>query len=264
MKYRCATIELGSAPARGNRQQGEKSMSNPSPTSVGVFECARWCSRLIRTPALIALVASASALHAQTIVPNANLDTELPPWSQLLSSAPDPVGVGATPAWVASPDLNNSALSGSAMVHIDAAASATNAISGMAQCFDFITATSVGFLNYGMSFRVPATTTEDGSVSATVEIRLFSSSGCSGFISGGAQGQTLAPANVAPSTWYSLGDNSFVPAGAPVMAASAEVRGYLRRTGANPAQSDYPINLDHFVLVLNSTTPVELTHFVVD
>ena len=66
------------------------------------------------------------------------------------------------------------------------------------------------------------------------------------------------------TTWYRISDNNFVPNGAPVMAASAEVRGYMRQTGATATQPDYAINLDHFVLVLNSTTPVELIRFQID
>jgi hypothetical protein len=230
---------------------------------VGAFACTAWRNTVFRTAATLVFVACVPGAHAQTIVPNPNLDTQLPPWSQFLSSAPDPVGAGAAPTWVASPDMTGSTLSGSAAVHIDASGSA-NAVSGMAQCFDFGSAATVNFFNYGMSFWVPPSTTEDGSVSATVEVRLFSGSGCSGFLSGGSQGQILTAANVTHSTWYNVGDNSFVPTGAPVLAASAEVRGYLRKTSVTPTQSDYPINLDHFVLVLNSTTPVELIHFDVE
>ncbi|MBO9662746.1 hypothetical protein [Dokdonella sp.] len=217
-----------------------------------------------RTGALCALLFVAAPAFAQTIVPNANLDTQFAPWQPFVSTAPDPVGNGDAPVWVAAPDWNGSPTSGSARIDLHASGAAANAASGMAQCVDFSSATLIHFVNYGMSFEVPATTADDGSLSATIELRLFTDPGCSGFISGGTQGQTIAPGTAADAVWYGLGDNSFVPAGAPVTAASAEVRGYLRRTGTAPSQSDYPIHLDHFVLVLNDTTPVELMQFYVE
>lgn len=220
--------------------------------------------RAWRTGALFVLPFVAASALAQTIVPNANLDTQLAPWQPFLSAAPDPAGSGDAPAWVAAPDWNDSPTSGSARIDLRAGGAAPNAASGMAQCVDFSSATLIHFVNYGMSFQVPATTADDGSLSATIELRLFADPGCNGFISGGTQGQTLVPGTAADAIWYSLGDNSFVPAGAPVTAASAQVRGYLRRTGTAPSQSDYPIHLDHFVLVLNDTTPVELMQFYVE
>ena len=45
-----------------------------------------------------------------------------------------------------------------------------------------------------------------------------------------------------------------------VNAASVQVRGYLLRT-TTPGHAEYAIDLDNFVLVLNSTTPVELLRF---
>lgn len=212
---------------------------------------------------LLAAAAAAPALHAQTIVPNPNLDTELPPWAAFVSAAPDPIGGGGAPTWVPRPDLNGSTLSGSALIDFAVAGAAANTASGMAQCFEFSHPTLVNFVNYGMSFHVPATTIGDGSLSATVEIRLFSGSGCSGFISGGSQGQVLG-AGLSEALWYTLGDHRFVPTGAPVTAASAQIRGYLRQTTAAPTQSDYRVHLDHFVVVLNSTTPVELMQFDVE
>lgn len=224
---------------------------------------ARRIARL-RFHTALALAVAAAPLCAQTIVPNANLDTQLAPWQAFVSTAPDPAGSGAAPAWVATPDLNQSTLSGSARIDLQAGGSAANAASGMTQCVDFDSPTLIHFANYGMSFQVPGTTADDGSLSATVELRLFADPGCSGFLSGGTQGQTITPGTASDATWYGLSDNSFVPAGAPVTAASAQIRGYLRRTGTAPTQSDYPIHLDHFVLVLNDTTPVELMQFYVE
>lgn len=211
-------------------------------------------------PVLLAL--GAPALHAQTIVPNPHLNTNLPPWGANTSLAPDPVGSGAAPVWQSPPDVDNNPASGSSLISLTP--SATNATAGMAQCFDFATPTSVAFLNYGMAFFVPAALALDGSMSANVEIRLFSGAGCSGFLSGATQGQTLTAAAVPPATWFRIADTSFVPAGAPVMAASAQIRGYLRQTAATPTQSSYALNLDHFVVVLNSTTPVELLRFDIE
>lgn len=218
------------------------------------------CRRATILVAALAAV-SASALHAQTIVPNPHLDAQLPPWTAFLSSAPDPAGAGEAPVWQSPPDVNASVTSGSARIRLTP--SSLNAASGLAQCFDFAVPTSVSFLNYGMAFRAPTAAILDGSVSANVEIRLYSGAGCTGFLSGGTQGQTLN-AGVPATTWYRIADNNFVPNGAPVTAASAQVRGYLRQTGGQPTQSDYAINLDHFVLVLNSTTPVQLIQFDIE
>jgi hypothetical protein len=202
-----------------------------------------------------------SAVQAQNLVPNPNFDTVLAPWAQFLSSAPDPVGVGAAPVRVAAPDFNASAGSGSALVDINTTTPATNAASGIAQCFNF-TATPVNFVNYGGSFLVPATTITDSSINATVEVRLFAGANCTTFITGGSQGRTFLP-GLATATWFTATDNNFVlPGTLPVTVASAEVRGYLRQT-LSP-QADYKANFDKFFLVLNSTTPVRLLNFGVE
>lgn len=231
----------------------------------GLEDVALRAGRVVARQTLpILLLAAAAPALAQTIVPNANLDTQFAPWQPFVSTAPDPAGGGETPIWVATPDWTNSPTSGSARIDLQASGAATNAASGIAQCVDFDSAALIHFANYGMSFQVPETTADDGSLSATIELRLFSDPGCSGFISGGTQGQTITPGTASNTIWYGLSDNSFVPAGAPVTAASAEVRGYLRRTGTAPSQSNYPVHLDHFVLVLNDTTPVELMQFYVE
>jgi hypothetical protein len=202
--------------------------------------------------------------HAQNLVPNPNFDTVLAPWAQFLSSAPDPVGVGAAPARVPVPDFNASPGSGSALVDINTTTPAINGASGISQCFNFPVATPVNFVNYGGSFLVPATTVTDSSINATVEVRLYANVNCAGFISGGNQGRTFLP-GLATATWFSVTDNSFVLPGAPVSAASAEVRGYLRQTGdAASTQTDYKANFDKFFLVLNSITPVRLLNFGVE
>ncbi|HUD40442.1 MAG TPA: hypothetical protein VMR06_00410 [Dokdonella sp.] len=215
-----------------------------------------------RLIAAIVAIAAVSALHAQTIVPNAYLHTELPPWAAFQSAAPDPVGSGEAPVWQSPPDVDGNPASGSVRIHL--APSVQDAASGIAQCVDFAVPTSVSFLNYGMAFRAPTAATLDGSMSAVVEVRLYADPGCTGFLSGGTQGQALVAGSPPAETWYRIADNGFVPNDAPVMAASAQVRGYLRQTGTQPAQTDYAIHLDHFVLVLNSTTPVELIRFQVD
>lgn len=223
----------------------------------------------LRSMAMLLLVSAAPWAQAQTIVPNPYLNTQLTPWTAFVSAAPDPAGSGSAPSWVATPDFQNSAASGSAQVNFNAAPTLTEAVlavnstSGIAQCVDFAAPTSVTFYNYSMAFRAPPALVTDGSLAATVEVRLFSGAGCSGFLSGGSQGQVLSAAQVTNSTWYTLGDTSFVPMDSPVMAASAQVRAYLRQAGAT-TQTSYPINFDQFVLVLNSTTPVSLMHFDVN
>ena len=214
--------------------------------------------------AVLVAAGAGTAARAQNIVPNPDFESQLSPWTQFLSAAPDPSGSGAASSWVAAPDINKSASSGSALIDIDTTTPATDASSGIAQCFDLAGATSVDFVNYGVSFLVPSTTTADASLSATVEVRLYANTGCSGFLSGGSQGQTLTPGTASDSTWYKLNDTGFVPPGAPVMVASAEVRGYLRQTGPTPTQSDYKANFDHFFLIINSTTPVRLLNFDVE
>ena len=155
--------------------------------------------------------------------------------------------------------------SGSSLIHIATSAPAANAASGIAQCFDFAGGPSpVSFINYGMAFRLPASTPADGGAAATVEVRLFSAAGCNGFITGGTQGQNLSAPGVVAGSWNRLADSGFVPPGAPVTAASVQIRGYLRLTGTPASQSGYAIDLDHFLLVLNSTTPVELLQFTID
>lgn len=216
----------------------------------------------VRALAALVVVTAAPALLAQTLVPNPQLDTQLAPFQTFLSAAPDPVAAGAAPAWQSPPDVNASPTSGSALVHLSP--TATNAKSGVVQCFDFPAPTSVNFVNYSVAFFAANAAALDGAVSATAEIRLYSGTGCSGFLSGGTQAQTLIAPAVPVATWYRVTDNNFVPNNAPVMAASAEVRGYLRQTGATPTQSDYAVNFDHFVLVLNSTTPVQLIRFDID
>ena len=206
----------------------------------------------------------ATHAHAQNQVSNPDFNTVLLPWAQFLSSAPDPAGAGALPVRVASPDFNSIPASGSALVDINATVAAPDAASGIVQCVTFGVPASVSFVNYGGSFLVPATTIADSAINATVEVRLFSAAGCSGFITGGSQGRTFLP-GLATATWYTATDNNFVLPGAPVSVASAEVRGYLRQAGGvAPTQTDYKTNFDRFFLVLNSTTPVRLQEFGVE
>jgi hypothetical protein len=217
-------------------------------------------SKLSIRAMMMVAVGFATHAQAQNLVPNPNLDGALAPWAQFLSSAPDPTGVGAAPLHVALPDFNNNPASGSALVDINTSTPATNAASGISQCFNFV-ATPVNFVNYGGSFLVPATTTTDSSINATVEVRLYAGANCTTFITGGSQGRTFLP-GLATATWFTASDNNFVLPGAPVTVASAEVRGYLRQT-LSP-QADYKANFDKFFLVLNSITPVRLLNFGVE
>jgi hypothetical protein len=149
-------------------------------------------------------------------------------------------------------------------VDIDASQPAANAASGIAQCVDFA-ATSISLINYGIFVRVPTATVTDASINATVEMRLFSDAGCNGFISGGSQGRTLIAGTGSDTTWYPLGDANFVPPGAPVTAASAQIRAYLRQVnGGSPTAASYIVEFDAGHLVLNATTPVRLQQFDVE
>jgi hypothetical protein len=224
----------------------------------------QYSTKLVIRALMVVVVCFVAHAHAQNLVPNPNFDTVLAPWAQFLSSAPDPVGVGAAPVWAATPDFNASPGSGSALVDINTTTPAINGASGIAQCFNFPAPMPVNFVNYGGSFLVPAATTRDSSINATVEVRLYAGANCATFISGGNQGRTFLP-GMATATWFSVTDNSFALPGAPVLAASAEVRGYLRQTGdAASTQTDYKANFDKFFLVLNSITPVRLLNFGVE
>lgn len=210
------------------------------------------------------LLGVAGSASAQNVVSNPQFDTQLAPWAQFLSAAPDPNGAGAAPTWIAV-DINNSPSSGAGQVNINTSTPAGDAASGIAQCVDFGGATPISFINYGMSFRVPAATTADAAINATVEVRLFTSAGCSGFISGASQGRDLLAGLPSDTTWYAVGDTSFVPPGAPVMAASAEFRAYLREVnGVGPSTASYTVDYDAAHLVLNSLTPVRLQQFEVE
>src|ERR1041385_4656220 len=120
--------------------------------------------RAVKRFSLFLLIGVAGTAPAQNIVPNPNFDTQLSPWAQFLSSAPDPSGAGAAPIWIAV-DISNSPSSGAGQVNIDASTPAGDAASGIAQCVDLPGApTSINIVNYGMSFRVPAATTADAAI----------------------------------------------------------------------------------------------------
>lgn len=220
---------------------------------------------LRRVSLLFLLLGAAGPSLAQNIAPNQNFDTQLAPWAQFVSSAPDPNGSPVTgPTWLSNVDINNNPNSGSGFVDIDTSQPAANAASGIAQCVNFAS-TAVSLVNYGINVRVPAATTTDGSINATVEMRLFSGAGCAGFITGGSQGRTLITGTASNTAWYFLGDSSFVPPGAPVMAQSAQIRAYLREVnGGTPSAAAYQVDFDAAHLVLNSTTPVRLQSFDVE
>ena len=212
--------------------------------------------------AVASVLLAAPALHAQTLVPNPHLDAQLAPWNAFVSSAPDPTGAGEAPVWQSPPDVNGAPTSGSSRVRLTP--SVPNAKSGMAQCFDFTSPTSIQFINYGMAYYVPAPAMLDGATAVVTEMRLFSGAGCAGFLSGGTQLQVLSASNLSATTWQRIADNHFVPNDAPVMAASVQVRGYLMQTPGQATQVDYALNLDHFVVVPNSTTPVSLIRFDIE
>ena len=220
---------------------------------------------MLRGFSALLLLSFAAPGLAQNIAPNENFDTQLPPWAQFVSSAPDPVGAPVTgPTWLSNVDINNNPLSGSGFVDLNTSQPQANAASGIAQCVDFAS-TSVSLINYGINVRVPAATTTDSSINATVEMRLFSGAGCSGFITGGSQGRTLIAGTASDTTWYLLGDSNFVPPGAPVAAQSAQIRAYLREVnGGDPSVAAYRVDFDAAHLVLNSTTPVRLQSFDVE
>lgn len=225
------------------------------------------CQRIVARLAALAALLAATTVSAQSIVQNPNFDTDLASWTKLLSAAPDSVGAGADPLRVASPDDNGGA-SGSALIDITTSPTqgdATNAASGISQCIDFhTTPVSVHFVDYGMNFLVPATTADDSSIAATVEIRLYADANCTTFVTGGNQGRTIVAGLASDATWYLAEDDNFLPPVDGVSIASAEIRGFLRETGPALAQTDYKVNVDRFFLRINTATPVRLQDFTVD
>jgi hypothetical protein len=223
------------------------------------------CSATARIRAILVLILMCGAMqaHAQNQVINSNFNTSLANWQQFLSSAPDPTGVGTT-TWVSTPDADGNPSSGSASASIDTSSALANEAAGIHQCVSFTGSTAVNSVNYGMSFQVPASTTADGGINATVEIRLFTDSACTNFIAGagGSQGRTIL-AGFTPGAWFTAADANFTPPSPPVMAASAEIRGYLRATG-DGAATNYSAFFDKIFLSLNGTTPVVLQSFSVD
>lgn len=222
--------------------------------------CGRSCVGATR--ALMALLSFlALPAFAQNLVQNPNFNTTLVPWTQFLSSAPDPAGAGSA-TWVPSPDADGNPGSGSAAINIAAAPAAQNAASGIDECVPFAS-TLVSSVNYGVSVRLPTTDPTDGGANATIEMRLFSDGACGNFISGagGSQGQDIVSGIPNNATWYTLSDPNFQPA-VPVTAASVQVRAYLRKTGASA--NAYDANFDKVFVFLNGSTPVRLQDFSVE
>ena len=222
--------------------------------------CGR--SRVHSTLALVALLSLMTVpAFAQNLVQNPNFNTTLVPWTQYLSSAPDPAGAGSA-TWVASPDADANPGSGSASITIAAAPAAANAAAGIDECVPFAS-TLVSTVNYGVSVRLPSTDPADGGANATIEMRLFSDAACANFISGagGSQGQDIVAGIPNNATWYILSDPNFQPA-VPVNAASVQVRAYLRKTGASA--NAYGANFDKVFVFLNGSTPVRLQDFGVE
>jgi len=216
----------------------------------------------VRGAFIALLVLQSAPTLAQNLLTNPNFDIvpQLGSWSTYLSSAPDPTGTGAAPAWNTA-DYTNSVASGSALT--DTTVPGANSASGIAQCAPF-SSTSVSTVNYGIGVRVPAATTTDGAVNATVEMRLFSNNDCTGFLAGGTQGRTLILGLASDTNWYLIGDAAFMPA-SPVLAQSAQLRAYLRQVnGTAPTTTDYKVTFDAAHLLLNTSTPVRLQQFDVE
>lgn len=223
--------------------------------------CGR--ARVFKTLAILATLFMTAPVFAQNLVQNPNFDTALAPWTQFLSSAPDPAGAG-TATWVATPDLNGNPASGSAAITIAASPALQNAASGITECFALAGGTMVSSVNYGASFRLPTTNPADGGANATIEVRLFSDAACGNFISGagGSQGQDIVAGIPNNATWLTIADGNFQPPSAPLAAGSAQVRAFLRKTGASA--NAYGMNVDHVFLFLNGATPVRLQEFSVE
>lgn len=205
---------------------------------------------------------SAPESWAQNLATNSDFEATLAPWSQFLSSSPDPLGAGAAPQWAAVPDYSGNS-SGSALIAIASTAStdATNAASGIDQCVPLSLPTPVHFVHYAGSFFVPTSVAIDASVSATLEIRLYADAACTSFLTGATQAEVFLP-TLEKNVWHTLDEDHFVPPGTlPITVGSAEFRAYLRQAGAALPQNSYSANFDRLVLVFDATTPVRLQEF---
>ena len=205
---------------------------------------------------------------AQNLSENPNLNSELTPWTPTLSSAPDPAGNGFV-NWTNTFNDDN-LMNGSGSAHVQlltsvAPASPANASSGIRQCIILPGApTTVMSAKYGAHFLIPSTGNPAvGLANATIEIRFFSDGNCLDFIpgTGGSQGLDLNGA-LSDTDWYELEDSNFPMPSGGVVAASAEIRTFLRTTDAT--NDDYLAFFDHIFLALNGTLPVELIQFTVD
>lgn len=216
-----------------------------------------------RAAAFVGLVSLAATAQAQNTVQNPNLTNSLPPWTLLLSSAPDPAGNGSV-VWTATQDASGVlGTSGAAQVDLAASPSTAHAAASVSQCVVFAAPTMVLQANYGARFKIPASDVADGSVGAAVEIRFFSDAACTQFIAGagGMQGRAIVSGVPDDGFWYSAGDPAFTPP-ANTLAASAEVHATLRKLGTSAAP--YTGYFDDIFLSLNGTVPVSLQSFGID
>jgi hypothetical protein len=209
--------------------------------------------------------ALAAPAMAQNTLQNSTFEGALTPWVGIASSTPDPVATG-TALWTDTRNLDN-VLNGSGSSDTTLAAAAAqpaNASFGIRQCVTLPSApVTVTEANYEASFLAPATGNPvDGLANATVEVRFFSDSACSTFVSGAGQGVDLLPALLSDTQWYIIGDPMFVPPGGSIVASSAEVRAHIRTVSTT--SNAYRAFFDHIVLSLNGTSPVQLQHFGIE
>ena len=206
-------------------------------------------------------------VSAQNIVTNSNLAENLLPWTQDASAAPDPPATG-TASWTgAINDDNTVDATGSGWIQLTGnPGQPANASMGIRQCVTFpMPPVAVSSASYGAHFLAPATGNPiDGLAGASVEVRFYSDADCLTFIpgTGGSQGFRMTSGALSDTVWYEIGDSELAMPAAQILAASAEVRVFVRTQAST--DNGYQIYFDRIWMSLNGTVPVELLKFEIE
>jgi len=215
---------------------------------------------IARPLASLALVTLTNSGWAQNAVQNSTFEATLVPWEGIASAAPDPVATG-TAVWTNARNLDNMPTgSGASDTTLAADVQGANAWFGIRQCVVLPSApVAITEASYEGGFLAPATgNPSDGLANVTVEIRFFSDTTCTTFVSGagGSQGADLTPALLSDTQWYTIGDPQFLPPGASITASSAEVKAYVRTVGTT--SNAYRLYFDQIILSVNTPVDVDL------
>lgn len=209
-----------------------------------------------------ALFALCGVAAAQNLVLNPQLTGSGASWTQDLASTP--AGTGSS-GYVASPDVDGNAASGSLQVNVTTAGPAATAKAEVAarQCVAIpVGQQPVSEARYTARLRVPSGL--DAALNASIQVRFFSDAACATAIddAGASQGRAIDTGTADAVFWYAVGDPQFVPAGAPIAAQSLEVR--VAVTKLADTATPLTVQFDNIAVSLNGTTPVTLQQFEVE